>query len=99
MDWEQHVERELQRYRDGDTRLPGQADADVVAARLRDRSFADRSDAFWALRRLLERVASAMPLLLVLEDVHWAAPVLLDFVEYLTGWAEAPIAVVCQEST
>ena len=29
MDWEQHVERELQRYRDGDTRLPGQTDADA----------------------------------------------------------------------
>lgn len=29
MDWEQHVERELQRYRDGDTRLPGKADADA----------------------------------------------------------------------
>jgi hypothetical protein len=27
VDWEQHVERELQRYRDGDTRLPGEADA------------------------------------------------------------------------
>jgi hypothetical protein len=27
--WEQHVERELQRYRDGDTRLPGQTDADA----------------------------------------------------------------------
>jgi hypothetical protein len=25
VDWEQHVERELQRYRDGDTRLPGKA--------------------------------------------------------------------------
>ena len=29
MDWEQHVERELQRYRDGDTRLPDEADADA----------------------------------------------------------------------
>jgi hypothetical protein len=28
VDWEQHVERELQRYRDGDTRLPGEADRD-----------------------------------------------------------------------
>jgi hypothetical protein len=27
VDWEQHVERELQRYRDGATRLPDQADA------------------------------------------------------------------------
>jgi hypothetical protein len=29
VDWEQHVERELQRYRDGDTRLRGQTDADA----------------------------------------------------------------------
>jgi len=29
VDWEQHVERELQRYRDGDTRLPGEADRDA----------------------------------------------------------------------
>jgi hypothetical protein len=29
VDWEQHVERELQRYRDGDTRLSGEADADA----------------------------------------------------------------------
>jgi hypothetical protein len=29
VDWEQHVERELQRYRDGDTRLPGQTDAEA----------------------------------------------------------------------
>jgi hypothetical protein len=29
VDWEQHVERELQRYRDGDMRLPGQTDADA----------------------------------------------------------------------
>jgi hypothetical protein len=27
VDWEQHVERELQRYRDGDTRLAGKSDA------------------------------------------------------------------------
>jgi hypothetical protein len=29
LDWEQHVERELQRYRDGDTRLPGETDRDA----------------------------------------------------------------------
>jgi hypothetical protein len=29
VDWEQHVERELQRYRDGDRRLPGKADGDA----------------------------------------------------------------------
>ena len=29
MDWDEHVEREVQRYRDGDTRLPGRTDADA----------------------------------------------------------------------
>jgi hypothetical protein len=29
VDWDEQVEREIQRYRDGDTRLPGQADADA----------------------------------------------------------------------
>ena len=28
VDWDEHVQRELQRYRDGDTRLPDQTDAD-----------------------------------------------------------------------
>jgi hypothetical protein len=28
VDWEDHVQREVQRYRDGDTRLPDQTDAD-----------------------------------------------------------------------
>ncbi len=78
-----------------DAALAGAPDAEAVESRLGDRSFADRSDSFWALRRLLECVAARKPVLLVLEDVHWAAPVLLDLVEYLAGWAAAPIAVVC----
>ncbi|HEU0335033.1 MAG TPA: BTAD domain-containing putative transcriptional regulator, partial [Gaiellaceae bacterium] len=50
----------------------------------------------WAVRRLLEALAAERPLVLVLEDVHWAESALLDLVEYLTGWSEgAPIAVVC----
>jgi DNA-binding SARP family transcriptional activator len=50
----------------------------------------------WAVRRLLEALAAERPLVLVLEDVHWAEPALLDLVEYLTGWSEgAPIALVC----
>jgi tetratricopeptide (TPR) repeat protein len=37
----------------------------------------------WALARLLEALARDRPRLVVLEDVHWAADTLLDFVEYL----------------
>src|SRR5712691_28745 len=44
-------------------------------------------EAFWALRRLFEGLARARPLVLVLEDLHWAEPTLLDLVEYLAGWS------------
>jgi DNA-binding SARP family transcriptional activator len=54
-----------------------------------------RSDMFWALRRLLEALASERPLLLVFEDLHWAEPTLLDLVDYLTEQASAaPILVL-----
>src|SRR5256886_1782965 len=41
---------------------------------------------FWAVRRLLEEVAREQPLVVVVEDIHWAAPTLLDLLEYLAGW-------------
>jgi class 3 adenylate cyclase/tetratricopeptide (TPR) repeat protein len=42
---------------------------------------------FWALRTLLEAVAAERPLVVVLEDVEWAEPTLLDLVDYLVGWS------------
>jgi DNA-binding SARP family transcriptional activator/tetratricopeptide (TPR) repeat protein len=52
-------------------------------------------ETFWAVRRILEAFASERPLLLVLEDVHWAEPTLLDLVEYLEGFGvSAPILIL-----
>jgi DNA-binding SARP family transcriptional activator/tetratricopeptide (TPR) repeat protein len=48
----------------------------------------------WAVRRLLECVASDRPLVVRLDDVHWAEPWLLDLVEYLAAFAVAPFLVV-----
>ena len=60
------------------------ADADVRA-----------EEVFWAVRKLLEAVARSRPLVLVLEDLHWAEPTLLDLVEYLVGWSRgAPMLVL-----
>jgi DNA-binding SARP family transcriptional activator len=50
-----------------------------------------REELFDVWRRLLERVALRAPLLLVLEDLHWADDGLLDFIDHLTDWAEAPV--------
>ena len=48
----------------------------------------------WAFRRLLERIASDGPLVLALDDLHWAEPWLLDLVEYLAAFADGPIVLV-----
>ena len=48
-----------------------------------------------AVRKLLERVAAKRPLLLVFDDIHWAQPPFLDLIEYVAGWADAPIMLLC----
>jgi tetratricopeptide (TPR) repeat protein len=53
------------------------------------------SEAFWAVRRFLETLARDRPLVLVLDDIHWAEPTLLDLVEYLGEWTEASLLVLC----
>lgn len=49
----------------------------------------------WGLRRYLERRASAAPLALVFDDIHWAEPALLDLVEHLAEWSRAPLFLLC----
>lgn len=55
---------------------------------------ADRDDLFEAWRAYLELIARRAPLVLVLEDIHWADEGLLDFIEYLARWSEAPILIL-----
>ncbi len=53
-----------------------------------------REELFDSWRRFLERMAARLPLVLVLEDIHWADAGLLDFVDHLADWAEGPILVL-----
>jgi len=54
-----------------------------------------RDDLFEAWRSYLELIAHRAPLVLVLEDIHWADDGLLDFIEFAARWAEAPIMILC----
>jgi class 3 adenylate cyclase len=55
-----------------------------------------RGEAFAAWRRFLEALAEQRPLVLVLEDLHWADEGLLDFVDELVDWLSGvPLLVVC----
>jgi tetratricopeptide (TPR) repeat protein len=74
-------------------------DAALIVERLRVLSgtgAAPPEELFWAVRRLLEALARPRPLLVVLEDVHWAEPMLLDLVEHVSRWSrDAPVLLLC----
>ena len=56
---------------------------------------AQAGDVALATRRLLAGLARRHPLLLVLDDVHWAAPAFLDLVESIVELSHAPLLVLC----
>ncbi len=49
----------------------------------------------WGLRRFLEWRTSTGPLILVVEDLHWGDPALLDALDYVAEWAEGPLLLLC----
>jgi DNA-binding SARP family transcriptional activator len=80
--------------------LGGEKDADQVARRVAELTGITETpsapgEAFWAVRRFVESVARERPVVLVLDDIHWAEPTLLDLVEYLGEWAERGVLVLC----
>ncbi|MEP6666753.1 MAG: adenylate/guanylate cyclase domain-containing protein [Nocardioidaceae bacterium] len=50
---------------------------------------------FWGVRKLLEAIAQDKPLVVVIDDLHWAEPTMLDLVEHIADWShEAPILLM-----
>ena len=50
----------------------------------------------WAFRLLFETLARSRPLVVVLDDIHWAEPTLLDLLDYVVGFSSgAPILLLC----
>src|SRR6266545_2222795 len=57
-------------------------------------------DTRWAVRRLLEILAAKHPLMVVLDDLHWAEPTLLGLVEDLAeSLHTTPLLLVCLART
>ncbi|MGH8928639.1 MAG: AAA family ATPase [Acidimicrobiia bacterium] len=57
---------------------------------------AERSELFAAWLRFFEALAARNPLVLVVEDLHWADEAVLEFVSHILDWAhESPILILC----
>ncbi len=55
----------------------------------------DHGQSIAAFRELLQRIARRDPLVLVLEDLHWADAALIEFVDDLVARVIGPVLVVC----
>ena len=54
-----------------------------------------RDQMFAATRLVLQLLAEDAPLVLGIEDIHWADEGLLDLIEHLAGWGRGPLLIVC----
>jgi class 3 adenylate cyclase/tetratricopeptide (TPR) repeat protein len=53
-------------------------------------------ETFWGARKFLEAMASARPLVVLFDDIHWAEPTFLDLCEHVADSSHgAPILLVC----
>jgi class 3 adenylate cyclase/tetratricopeptide (TPR) repeat protein len=51
---------------------------------------------YWGIRKLFEGLAADRPLVVVIEDVHWAEAALLDLLSHLASTtSDAPVVLVC----
>jgi class 3 adenylate cyclase/tetratricopeptide (TPR) repeat protein len=80
--------------------LAGQEQAEQIASRIAAsvglvEAGGRIEEIFWAVRQLFEHLAHRRPLVVVVDDLHWAEPTLLDLIEYLANFARtAPMLLV-----
>lgn len=56
----------------------------------------ERTELFSAWLRYVELLSTRHPLVMLIEDLHWADEALAEFIEHLLDWADdAPILVLC----
>src|SRR3954451_24366698 len=54
-----------------------------------------REALFSAARSAVEAIARRRPLVLAIDDIHWADEGMLDLIDHLTAWVRAPLLLVC----
>jgi class 3 adenylate cyclase/tetratricopeptide (TPR) repeat protein len=54
-----------------------------------------RDRLFSAVRTLVEAASHRWPVVIAIEDIHWADEGMLDLIEYLARWVRGPALIVC----
>jgi DNA-binding SARP family transcriptional activator len=79
--------------------IAGERRSEALAARLAGllglREPGPPEETAWALRRLLEIAAARAPLLVVLDDLHWAEPAVLEAIGHVAEHAARPLVLLC----
>jgi class 3 adenylate cyclase/tetratricopeptide (TPR) repeat protein len=67
-----------------------------VLERVAEGGSASPEELFWEVRKLLEHSAAERPVVAVVDDLHWAEPMLLDLLDHVTDLSRGvPILLVC----
>ena len=77
--------------------LPGHEDVTQrvgAAIGLIEESFS-AEETFWAIRRALEISAERRPLVVLVDDIHWAERTLLDLLRFVVDECRAPVLLLC----
>jgi predicted ATPase/DNA-binding SARP family transcriptional activator/class 3 adenylate cyclase len=80
--------------------LGGERDTELIAEQVAgflgaDEVAAAPQELAWAVRRLLKAIARRRPVVLVLDDLHWAKPALLGLIEHVATFARDAAIVLC----
>jgi class 3 adenylate cyclase/tetratricopeptide (TPR) repeat protein len=79
-----------------DTDQPALVPARIAAAIGMGDGASSPEETAWAFRKLFEALGRKEPLLVVVDDIHWAEPTLLDLLEYLVSFSTGvPILILC----
>ena len=74
----------------------GQQVAGRVRATMAGAAHGSPDETAWAFRRLFNSLAAQKPLVVIVDDIHWADGVLLDLIEYVGTFSVAsPILLLC----
>jgi predicted ATPase/class 3 adenylate cyclase len=52
-------------------------------------------ETFWAVRKLLEVLSVAQPVVILFDDIHWAEATFLDLIEHVVDMTEGRVLVLC----